>query len=192
MKYPLSIITLIGFLTACGGGGGGESTVGASSSPEVSDGDVVSSGSSTSPSASSDNVPSTTSTSLGMMTDTSVLEANIPPTVTSSATAMTNTIVPDTFSYNPVVTKNVLVDITSYNTSRAFISIYGAFTQNSDGSYTADYNSRIKAATMENGTISLDYLIADSQYYMLAEVFFYDGSMPIQTRITNEQTSWVW
>ncbi|USH04435.1 hypothetical protein K6Q96_22140 [Grimontia kaedaensis] len=178
MKHPIITLTLAGFLTACGGGGG-EAT---SSGPAGTD----------SGTASTSDTGTTSTTPLGMMTDTSGADVAIPPTVLSSATNMSEMVVPSGFNYNPVDSQSVSVDISSYSVSQGYISIYGGFTQNDDGSYSADYNSRITSADVENGLASLTYPLADSQYYMLAEVYFYDGTTPIQTRINNEQSTWVW
>ncbi|WP_281543711.1 hypothetical protein [Grimontia sp. SpTr1] len=180
MKYSLITLALAGLLTACGGGGGGGETT--SSGPTGTD----------SGTASTSDTATTSTTPLGMMTDTSGADVTIPPTVLSSATDMSEMVVPADFSYDAVDSQSVDIDISSYTTSKGYISIYGGFTQNDDGSYSADYNSRITSADVENGLASLTYPLADSQYYMLAEVFFYDGTTPIQTRINNEQSSWVW
>ncbi|KKD60125.1 hypothetical protein RN22_12435 [Grimontia sp. AD028] len=184
MKYSLITLALAGLLTACGGGGGGDTAPSGSGSTSSTDSSTT--GSDTTSSGTSNTTP------LGMMTDTSGADVTIPPTVLSSATNMSEMVVPADFSYDSVDSQSVDIDISSYTTSKGYISIYGGFTQNDDGSYSADYNSRITSADVENGLASLTYPLADSQYYMLAEVFFYDGTTPIQTRINNEQSSWVW
>ncbi|MDD1793280.1 hypothetical protein LRP50_09090 [Enterovibrio sp. ZSDZ42] len=190
--YPIAIASLAILLTACGGGGDGGSsstsgtTVNTDSASVGSSSDSSSGGSSSTPSA-SDSAPSAS-----ILTGANPQVVDIPPTVSSDATQMSEMVVEDNFSYDPVIAQSLEVDITAYSTSQAYVSIYGGFVENPDGSYSPDYNSRITAKTLEGGFGDVDYLLADSQYYMLAEVFFYDGTTPIQMRITNEQTDWVW
>ncbi|MBE1275475.1 hypothetical protein EH171_11315, partial [Enterovibrio baiacu] len=88
--------------------------------------------------------------------------------------------------------QNFEVDIRGYSVSPAYISLYGEFMENDDGTFTANYNSRITSAPVEDGEATLDYVSSDSQYYVLAEVWYYDGTSPVQKRIPNTESSWVW
>ncbi|MEZ8084187.1 hypothetical protein [Enterovibrio norvegicus] len=178
MNKHLTVIALITLLTACGGGGDG--------------GDVASVTASDTGTANDSGSASTTSSAPSMLVDTSGGVADIPETITSSATSMSETVVPDDFSYNPVLEQNFEVDIRGYSVSPAYISLYGEFTENDDGTFTANYNSRITSAPVEDGEATLDYVSSDSQYYVLAEVWFYDGTSPVQKRIPNTESSWVW
>ncbi|PML82169.1 hypothetical protein [Enterovibrio norvegicus] len=178
MNKHLTVIALITLLTACGGGGDG--------------GDVASVTASDTGTANDSGSASTTSSAPSMLVDTSGGVADIPETITSSATSMSETVVPDDFSYNPVLELNFDVDIRGYSVSPAYISLYGEFTENDDGTFTANYNSRITSAPVEDGEATLDYVSSDSQYYVLAEVWFYDGTSPVQKRIPNTESSWVW
>ncbi|MBE1277853.1 hypothetical protein [Enterovibrio baiacu] len=179
MNKPITIIAMITLLSACGGGGDG--------------GDVASvTASDTGTSSTTDSSSANTSSAPSMLVDTSGGVADIPETITSSATSMSETVVPDDFSYNPVLEQNFEVDIRGYSVSPAYISLYGEFTENDDGTFTANYNSRITSAPVEDGEATLDYVSSDSQYYVLAEVWFYDGTSPVQKRIPNTESSWVW
>ncbi|MCC4798070.1 hypothetical protein BCT30_01300 [Enterovibrio norvegicus] len=178
MNKHLTVIALITLLTACGGGGDG--------------GDVASVTASDTGTANDSGSASTTSSAPSMLVDTSGGVADIPETITSSATSMSETVVPDDFSYNPVLEQNFEVDIRGYSVSPAYISLYGEFTENDDGTFTANYNSRITSAPVEDGEATLDYVSSDSQYYVLAEVWYYDGTSPVQKRIPNTESSWVW
>ncbi|OEE66709.1 hypothetical protein A1OO_13140 [Enterovibrio norvegicus FF-33] len=186
--YSIVTASLVLLLTACGGGGGDGGSASTSGSPTITD-SATEAGGSTTASNTSNGTSNPTPT---VLTGANPEVVDIPPTVTSDATQMSEMVVPNGFSYDPVVSQSLEVDISSYSISQAYVSIYGGFVENPDGSYSADYNSRITAKTLESGFGDVDYLLADSQYYMLAEVFFYDGTTPIQMRITNEQTQWVW
>ncbi|WP_283132564.1 hypothetical protein [Enterovibrio norvegicus] len=178
MNKHMTIIAMITLLTACGGGGDG--------------GDVASVTASDTGTANDSGSASTTSNAPSMLVDTSGGVADIPETITSSATSMSETVVPDDFSYNPVLEQHFDVDIRGYSVSPAYISLYGEFTENDDGTFTADYNSRITSAPVEDGEVTLDYVSSDSQYYVLAEVWFYDGTSPVQKRIPNTESTWTW
>ena len=126
------------------------------------------------------------------LVDTSSGEINIPPTIPSSAATMNTTIVPDGFSYNLSVNKQFTLDIRAYSISPAHVSIYGEFTENDDGSFKAHYNTRIISAPLENGQGILNYVSSEDQYYVLAEVWFYEETDPLQKRISSTETDWIW
>ncbi|MGF1719302.1 hypothetical protein L4D20_04555 [Vibrio kyushuensis] len=165
MNIKWTALSIVFALTACGGGGGGEG--GGSSS---------STGSSGSGSAGS--------------TSTIIEESSTESAVV--ARTMQDLVVPDDFSYNPVMGHHFDVDISAYSSQRAYISVYGQFTVNQDGSYKPDFNSRITSTSLDNGTASLEFCISDSQSSVLAEIWFYDGSDPIQHQFTTAQNQWIW
>ncbi|OEE66944.1 hypothetical protein A1OO_14360 [Enterovibrio norvegicus FF-33] len=184
MNRLLSITSLITLLTACGGGGDGGDAVSVTTTDD--------SGAFENPIAAGTLEDANEPETLGMQVDNSGGLANIPTTVSSSATSMSATVVPDGFSYNPVLEQLFVVDIRGYSVSPAYITVYGEFTENDDGTFTAHYNSQIVAASLENGQTTLNYVSSDSQFYVLAEVWFYDGTNPVQKRIPNTESSWVW
>lgn len=194
MNHSIPVFVLVSLLTACGGGGGDGNSSGdvTSSGPSSTDSNTENETASTESITTSTGSATTSTTPLEMMTDTSGEDINVPTTLLSSATQMSEIVVPEAFSYDSVSMQNVDIDITRYSTGRGYLSIYSVFSLNSDGTYRADYNSRITSANVENGLASLTYPLADSQYYMLAEIYFYDGTTPIQTRLNNEQSSWIW
>lgn len=177
MKHYFYIIAILTLLSACGD----DTEITTVTAPDdVSDNSV------------SETENQATSSTLEFLVDSSGGLANIPATIPSSATALNTTIVADDFSYNPLVEQHFIVDISGYSTAPAYLSFYGDFSENEDGTFTAHYNSRIISASLENGQVTLDYVSADSQYYVLAEVWFYDSINPLQKRIPNTDSSWVW
>ncbi|MCW8335179.1 hypothetical protein J4N42_17910 [Vibrio sp. SCSIO 43135] len=94
--------------------------------------------------------------------------------------SMSDLSIADGFSFNPVMGHSLDVDISAYSTERAYVSVYGEYVENGDGSYSPNYNSRISSSSLDNGTVSLDFCVSEAQQYVLAEVWFYDGSAPIQ------------
>ncbi|MGC9402892.1 hypothetical protein ACP43V_10600 [Vibrio genomosp. F10 str. 9ZC157] len=100
--------------------------------------------------------------------------------------------IPDGFSFNPVVEYTFDVDISGYSTQRAYVSIYGNYVPLQDGSFVPNFNSRITSSSLDNGKAALEFIISDSQSSVLAEIWFYDGSDPIQYQFTPSQNSWIW
>lgn len=179
MHRYLSFFAILALLNGCGEDG--ESEIEHISTPDEISPDST---------PSSDN--NTTNSAPEFLVDTTGGEVNIPPTIPSSATSMNTTIVPDDFSYNSAVEQKFTFDIRAYSTAPSYVSIYREFTQKEDGSFKAHYNSRIISAPLENGEGTLHYVSSKEQYYVLAEVWFYDHTNPIQKRIPNTDTQWIW
>ncbi|WGV98149.1 hypothetical protein QF117_04635 [Vibrio sp. YMD68] len=100
--------------------------------------------------------------------------------------------IPDGFSFNPVVEYTFDVDISAYSTQRAYVSVYGDYVPLPNGGFAPNFNSRITSTSLENGQAALEFFISDSQSSVLAEIWFYDGSDPIQYQFTPSQNSWIW
>ncbi|WP_295891028.1 hypothetical protein [uncultured Vibrio sp.] len=98
--------------------------------------------------------------------------------------------IPDGFSFNPIKDHSFDVDISNFSTQRAYVSVYGEYTEANDGSLQPDYSSRIASAPLTSGAAELKFCIADSQQLLLAEVWFYDGTDPLQVVVSANQTQW--
>ena len=83
--------------------------------------------------------------------------------------SMSDLSIADGFSFNPVMGHSLDVDISAYSTERAYVSVYGEYVENGDGSYSPNYNSRISSSSLDNGTVSLDFCVSEAQQYVLAE-----------------------
>ncbi|MGL4829800.1 MAG: hypothetical protein ACRCXG_10925 [Vibrio sp.] len=92
--------------------------------------------------------------------------------------------VPAEFSYNPVAQIQVTADISAYRTDRAFISFYSQYTASGDGTYYPAYESRITSSALTLGIANLSFSYPLSQSSLLAEIWFYDGSAPLQQVFT--------
>lgn len=162
MKYACPMITLILFIMGCGGGG--------------------------------DDTGSTADTNDTSNSTVTAPETSTQPPITDVMPLryMNELVVPENFDYNPVEGHVFDIDISSYSTNRAYVSIYGQFEQNADGSYTPVYNSKLTAGSLNNGVAKLDFCIKESQASLLAEVWFYDGSSPLQKTLNGNQSSWIY
>ena len=164
MKALITIIMGLA-LTACGGGGGGG---GGNSTP-----------------------PSPTQTTVAEEDTTQQEETTVEETtVTVENATMQDLVVPDGFSYNPVTEGTLNVDISGFSSQRAHLSVYKEFVENSSGNYDAKYPSKVASVPLNNGTANVDFNVSDSQGSLLVEIWFYDGSDPIQKVITSGDNTW--
>ncbi|WP_337160909.1 hypothetical protein [Vibrio alginolyticus] len=163
MKALITIIMGLA-LTACGGGGGGG-------------------GNSTPPPPAQTTVAEEETT---QQEETTVEET----TVTVENATMQDLVVPDGFSYNPVTEGTLNVDISGFSSQRAHLSVYKEFVEHSSGNYDARYPSKVASVPLNNGTANVDFNVSDSQGSLLVEIWFYDGSDPIQKVITSGDNTW--
>ncbi|EKO3865676.1 hypothetical protein JFR02_004860 [Vibrio harveyi] len=99
--------------------------------------------------------------------------------------------VPDGFNYNPVVQGSLNVDISGFSSQRAHLSVYKDFKESSSGKYDAKYPSKVASVPLNNGTANFDFNVSDSQGNLLVEIWFYDGSDPIQKVISSGDSNWI-
>ncbi|PMK03217.1 hypothetical protein [Vibrio sp. 10N.261.55.A7] len=104
--------------------------------------------------------------------------------------SMSELSIPDGFSFNPIKDHSFDVDISNFSTQRAYVSVYGEYSEDSDGTIQANYSSRIASSALSSGVAELNFCIADSQQMLLAEIWFYDGTDPLQVVIPASQTDW--
>ncbi|MGR5161829.1 hypothetical protein ACPV4X_08060 [Vibrio owensii] len=164
MKALITIIMGLA-LTACGGGGGGGG------------------GGNSTPPPTQTTVPEEDTTQQEETTEEET-------TVTVEDVTMQDLVVPDDFSYNPVTEGTLNVDISGFSTQRAHLSVYKEFVENSSGNYDARYPSKVSSVPLNNGTANVDFNVSDSQGSLLVEIWFYDGSDPIQKVITSGDNTW--
>ncbi|MEZ9896417.1 hypothetical protein AB4525_00965 [Vibrio breoganii] len=143
-------------LTACGGGGGGSDS--SSGAAQVDE-----------PESGNDN-PVTES----------IANVQIPQR------SMQELAVPDDFDYNPTLSVDVIVDISGISTQRAYVSVYSEYQQSADGTLTPDYAYRIANGALNSGKGELNITYAQEYTSLLVEVWFYDGTEPLQRIITRD------
>lgn len=122
------------------------------------------------------------------------------PTVTETAEVTTPTqgnaetrktselVVPDDFNYDPTEKLTVDVDISALSSDKAYLSVYSEFDEQGDG-FKPDYRHRISGAPLANGKTSMELTFPSQNQVLLAEVWFFDGSEPLQKLITPDDPS---
>lgn len=98
----------------------------------------------------------------------------------SSNLTTTQLSVPAEFNYHPAAQIDIQADISAIRTDRAFIAFYSQYSTSSNGTYQAVYESRITSSALTLGVANLSFSYPLSQSSLLAEIWFYDGSAPLQ------------
>ncbi|HHX8275667.1 TPA: hypothetical protein ACVOYM_004052 [Vibrio diabolicus] len=111
-------------------------------------------------------------------------------TVIVEEPSMQNLDVPDGFDYDPRLESSLAVDISGYSLQRAHLSIYKEYREDASGTYQAKYSSNIASAALTSGKANLDFSTSDSQDNLLVEIWFYDGSEPLQKVVSTGNTTW--
>ncbi|GAL11020.1 hypothetical protein JCM19233_2005 [Vibrio astriarenae] len=111
------------------------------------------------------------------------VEAVVEP-ITSTAQTVQDLIVPDGFSFDPITEMNIDIDISSLSTQRAYVSIYSEYEMSETGMLVPSGDHKLAGQALEAGTGNIDIVYADGIDKVLAEVWFYDGSDPIQKELT--------
>ncbi|GLR06281.1 hypothetical protein [Vibrio hyugaensis] len=110
-------------------------------------------------------------------------------TVPEEETTMQDLVVPEGFNYNPVKEGTLSVDISGFSSQRAHLSLYKEFQEDNSGNYKASYPSKVASIPLNNGQADFDFNMSDSQGDLLVEIWFYDGTDPIQRVISASDTS---
>ncbi len=115
-----------------------------------------------------------------------------PATPIAKVSKTTDLVAPDGFDYNPIESRALTVDISSQHLQRAYLSVYSNYVVVDGGVKVPDYGSRIAAVQLDKGIANVNLSIADSEEEVLAEIWFYDGSTPLQRSFTTDQNNWYW
>ncbi|WP_070966593.1 hypothetical protein [Vibrio sonorensis] len=115
-----------------------------------------------------------------------------PEIVLTSQRRMVELSVPTDMDYSNVKDETITVDISALTTQRAYLTLYSQYTRNQDGSYKADYSSKLTSSSLNSGKATLSFSTRQGDNGLLAEVWFYDGSSPLQKEISYSSPSWIW
>ncbi|UTZ38491.1 hypothetical protein HB763_17775 [Vibrio campbellii] len=99
--------------------------------------------------------------------------------------------VPDNISYKSLNESSLNADINGFSSQRAYLSVYKECVEHSSGGYVAKYPSKVASVPLDKGTANINFNVSDSQGRLVVEIWFYDGSAPIQRVITSGDSSWV-
>ncbi|CCN35329.1 conserved hypothetical protein [Vibrio nigripulchritudo SO65] len=110
----------------------------------------------------------------------------------SPAIKTSDLVAPDGFDYSPIENRSMSVDISATSVARAYLSVYRNYHTLDDGTLLPDYGSRIVAMPLKDGKADITLIVSDSSNDLLGEIWFYDGSQPLQQKFYASQSSWSW
>ncbi|MDF2152743.1 hypothetical protein [Vibrio sp. CAU 1672] len=113
----------------------------------------------------------------------------IPPAPPQEVT-MQELNVPDDFNYDPLTEGTLSVDISAYSIQRAHLTLYKSFKETPTKSYQASYPSKIASVPLTGGKADITFSVSDSQGNLLVEIWFYDGTDPLQKVISVGAATW--
>jgi hypothetical protein len=177
-KYLTRVAGLIisaTLLTACGSGG-----------------DNANTGTNTNP-----NTNTYTSSNANTVSSQSSLSNNSVSSASSSSVAAVSTITTDTlvaapdFDFNNQYPVQLIVNFQNHAGKRFQVSLYASFQETNTG-YLPHFNSKITSGTLNSGEFTSDLQLPSTQTTVLAELWTYDGSAPVQAllNVENGQIHW--
>jgi hypothetical protein len=101
-------------------------------------------------------------------------------------------VAPDGFTFNPVTAHTLEINLSGSLPERTHLSVYSAYTEGTDGKYIVDYDSKVIDAALVNGALTIEFSLAESQSTIVAEIWSYDGSLPIQKEFAIDSNPLVW
>lgn len=101
-------------------------------------------------------------------------------------------VAPEGFSFNPVTEQSLTINLTGSLAERSHLSIYSEYTENQDGTYLVNYDSKIIDTGIDSGSGTIGFSLAESQSTIVAEIWSYDGSSPLQREFRVDDHALVW
>ncbi|MFT6926261.1 MAG: hypothetical protein ACJAZP_001871 [Psychromonas sp.] len=94
------------------------------------------------------------------------------------------------FSFTTKETIEVIVELN--DDQRAYISVYKDYQLLDSGRYYPDSASRVMGGALQNGSFTQSFTGLNKQSQYLLEVWFYDGSEPLQQEIYVDNNQLIW
>lgn len=121
-------------------------------------------------------------------TVTETAEVTTPAQENAETRKTSELVVPDDFNYDPTDKLTVDVDISALTSDKAYLSVYSEFDEQG-GDFKPDYRHRVSGTPLANGKASMELTFPSQNQVLLAEVWFFDGSEPLQKLITVDDPS---
>ncbi len=116
----------------------------------------------------------------------------IAPTPTAEVVKTEDLVAPEGFDYNPIETRTLSVDIASLSTARAYLTVYGEYQVAPNGDNVPSYNTKLATLALNNGVGDVELALGEVDSDYLAEIWFYDGTEPMQVVLNSSDTQWNW
>ncbi|WP_375319937.1 hypothetical protein [Aliivibrio logei] len=123
-----------------------------------------------------------------------------PPLVADSPIASDNSepvktqdlVAPEGFAFNPVISQALKINLSGSLPERTHLTIYSGFKDKEDGGFIVDYDSKVIDSSISNGEGMIEFSVAESQSSIVAEIWSYDGSDPLQRKFEIDGGDLVW
>ncbi|MDD9155103.1 hypothetical protein PVK64_02710 [Aliivibrio sp. S4TY2] len=101
-------------------------------------------------------------------------------------------VAPEGFTFNPVTTHTLEINLSGSLPERSHLSVYSIYIEGANEQYIVDYDSKIIDSAVSNGILTIEFLLAEKQSTIVAEIWSYDGSLPLQKEFTIDNNLLVW
>lgn len=101
-------------------------------------------------------------------------------------------VAPEGFTFNPITVQSLEINLSGSLPARTHLTVYTTYTEVEGGQYTIDYDSKVIDAAVTGGILTIEFSLAESQLSILAEIWAYDGSSPIQQVFAIDGEALVW
>ncbi|MGR6859212.1 hypothetical protein [uncultured Aliivibrio sp.] len=101
-------------------------------------------------------------------------------------------VAPDGFSFNPVTAQSLTINLSGTLAPRTHLSIYSEYKEGQNGSFIVNYDSKVIDSAVVNGHLFIEFSLAQSQSTIVAEIWSYDGSEPLQRKFEIDNNTLVW
>ncbi|WP_087022328.1 hypothetical protein [Thaumasiovibrio subtropicus] len=120
-----------------------------------------------------------------------VAPAPVAPTPSAEVIQTRDLIAPEGTDYDPIAMSTLTVDISATTTERAYLTVYEAYTEAENGDLVPHYNSKIASTALNEGKAEIALALCEVEMRYLAEIWFYDGSLPQQVVLNSADGQWV-
>ena len=101
-------------------------------------------------------------------------------------------VAPEGFTFNPITAQSLEINLSGSLPARTHLTVYTTYTEVEGGQYTIDYDSKVIDAAVTGGILTIEFSLAESQLSILAEIWSYDGSPPLQREFKIDGDTLVW
>ena len=101
-------------------------------------------------------------------------------------------VAPDGFSFNPVTAQSLTINLSGTLAQRTHLSIYSEFSERESGEFIVNYDSKVIDGAVVNGSLFIEFSLAQNQSTIVAEIWSYDGSLPLQRKFEIDNNTLVW
>lgn len=101
-------------------------------------------------------------------------------------------VAPEDFSFNPIESQSLSVNLSGSLPARTHLTIYSSFIEKEEDGFSVDYDSKIVDSPINYGEGTIEFSVAQNQSSIVAEIWSYDGSDPLQRKFEIDGDALIW